>query len=303
MTSGRRDGVLSIGRIYCDLVFTGLDGMPALGREVFGTSMTIAAGGGAFIAAAHLAALGRETALVARLGTDALALGLEDELDASGCTLDFVERSADAGPQLTVVLAEGSERAFISRRAGTARPKTLEAALSWSRACHLHIAEYATLHEIPDLIRLAKANGLTVSVDPSWDSQLIGDAGLLEACAGVDVFLPNLEEALAITGREDADTALDALCQAVPLVVIKAGPEGAMVGTREGFRARHSAPQVTVRDTTGAGDAFNAGFIDAWLTGNALPPCLAAGIACGSESVQYIGGFAARPTEDIHRLA
>ena len=78
MTSGQARGgaVLSLGRIYCDLIFTGLPAMPRLGREVFAEGMTLSLGGGAFITAAHSAAHGRTTALVARFGTDALSAAI-----------------------------------------------------------------------------------------------------------------------------------------------------------------------------------------------------------------------------------
>lgn len=75
--------VLCIGRIYCDLIFTGLPNLPVLGRELFADSMEIAAGGGAFIAAAHMVHVGRPAALVARLGTDLLSRGVEAQIRAT----------------------------------------------------------------------------------------------------------------------------------------------------------------------------------------------------------------------------
>ncbi|MBP0574991.1 hypothetical protein J8J27_30200, partial [Mycobacterium tuberculosis] len=84
-------------------------------------------------------------------------------MTASGVGLRHLERAEDAGPQPTVALVRDSERAFVSRRAGAARPATLAAALADSNIRHLHIAEAATLAEIPNLIADAKAAGLTVS--------------------------------------------------------------------------------------------------------------------------------------------
>ncbi|MFP3710783.1 hypothetical protein SB783_43165, partial [Paraburkholderia sp. SIMBA_009] len=91
--------------------------------------------------------------------------------------------------------------------------------------CHLHIAEFATLHEIPDLVSRAKHSGLSVSLDPSWDASLIYDKGLLKACEGVDVFLPTLEEAEAITGHSDPEAAIRALSDAFPVVALKGGAQ------------------------------------------------------------------------------
>jgi sugar/nucleoside kinase (ribokinase family) len=289
MMTTEKSAVISIGRIYCDLIFTGLDELPVLGRELFASDMEIAAGGGAFIAAAHFAHIGRPAALLARLGTDTFSRAIGEKMQQSGVDLQFLEHSADAGPQVTVATVVGHDRAFLTRRAGAARPSTLEAAFAWGKARHLHIAEFATLHEIPDLISRAKDNGLSVSLDPSWDASLIYDKGLLRACAGVDVFLPNLEEAEAITGHADPEAALTALSGAFPVVALKSGAQGAWVSSRAGFH-HAAAKKVPVVDTTGAGDAFNAGFIDAWLRREDEKLCLEAGVAAGSLAVQAAGG-------------
>ena len=284
-----RSAVLSIGRIYCDLIFTGLDHLPVLGRELFASGMEIAAGGGAFIAAAHLAHAGRKVALAARLGTDSLSAGVETQIRESGVDLQFIEHSEDAGPQVTVAAVVGQDRAFLTRRAGQALPATLDAALDWEEARHLHIAEYATLHEIPDLVSRAKERGLTVSLDPSWDATLIYDRGLLRACEDVDLFMPNLEEAEAITASADPQAAIRKLSLAFSTVVVKGGAKGAWAMSNDQV-LHEPAETVPVIDTTGAGDAFNAGFINAWLNGASDEACLRAGIRFGSLAVQAAGG-------------
>lgn len=285
-----RSAVLSLGRLYCDLIFTGAPGLPVLGREVFAQGLQITAGGGALITAAHLAQLGRPACVLARLGHDALSQAIEPLVTGSGVDTRFLERSDEAGPQATVATILGDERAFLSKRAGSARPATLEAALGSSDVAHLHIAEYATLHEMPDLIERAKAAGLTISLDPSWDETLISGPDLLQNAKGVDLFMPNLEEAAAITGLSDPAAALQLLAGRFPVVALKAGANGAW-GAQGGQTAAQPAEQVDAVDTTGAGDAFNAGFINAWLAGGALSQSLAAGVARGSLSVQSVGGL------------
>jgi sugar/nucleoside kinase (ribokinase family) len=291
-SSGTGPGVLCLGRTYCDLVFTGLPGLPVLGRELFAEDVVVVPGGGAFITAAHLVSLGRSSALVTRLGTDPLSSGLEGALSESGVDLVFVERAADAGPQLTVAIVQSHDRAFLSRRAGHGHPATLQTALASPGIRHLHIAEYATLVEVPNLVAEAKGRGLSVSLDPSWDETLIRDPAFLENCRGVDLFLPNVEEAAAIARTNDADEALGLLVRHFPLVVLKKGSEGAVLA-RAGQRFSLAAPQVKVVDTTGAGDAFNAGFLHHWLKGDDERTCLEVAVAAGSHSVQAAGGATA----------
>ncbi|MCB5175175.1 carbohydrate kinase family protein [Microvirga lenta] len=282
--------VACLGRTYCDIIFTGLSEMPVLGRERFAQDVTIAAGGGAYITAAHLASLGRPAALLTRLGTDPLSRSLDPELEASGIDLSFVERSGDAGPQPTVALVKGGERAFVSRRAGGSRPSTLEQALSARDIAHLHIAEFATLKDSPDVITIARNLGLTVSLDPSWDDQLIRrDADFFELCRGVDIFLPNVEEGKALTGESSAEAILRSLQETFPLVVLKRGEYGAIASYGSSCISAEALP-VNVVDTTGAGDAFNAGFLHSWLRTSDLNRSLAAGIEAGARSVQSAGG-------------
>jgi sugar/nucleoside kinase (ribokinase family) len=290
LRSTDRHKVLCLGRTYCDILFTGLRDMPALGRERFAESVAIAAGGGAYITAAHLAALGRPAALLTRLGTDGLSQSLDRELEASNVDLSFVERSDDAGPQPTVALIKDGERAFVSRRAGSSRPATLERALSSSGATHLHIAEFATLKDSPDLILMARDHGLTVSLDPSWDDDLIRqDKSFFRACQGIDVFLPNMEEGAALTGEETAEKIMQRLKDDFPLVILKLGAQGAAAAD-DSRSFSVGAPSVAVVDTTGACDAFNAGFLHSWLETGALEQSVSAGIELGALSIQFHGG-------------
>ena len=103
------------------------------------------------------------------------------------------------------------------------------------------------------------------------------------------MFLPNLEEAEAITGHSDPETAIRALAEAFAVVALKGGAQGAWVSSRMGLQ-HVAAQKVPVIDTTGAGDAFNAGFLDAWLQGQDEQRCLKAGVAAGSLAVQAAGG-------------
>ncbi|GGH22120.1 ribokinase [Alsobacter metallidurans] len=286
--------LLCIGRIYCDLVFRGFGEMPRLGEERFADDFAVAAGGGAFITAARAASLGAPASLLGRLGVDPLAEAIAPMLEASGVDLRFLERAADAGPQLTVAMVQGGERAFLSRRAGSGRPATLEAALASPAPRWLHVAEFATVAEIPDLLPTAAAAGLSISLDPSWDDALIRSPDLLDRCAGVEVFLPNAAEARVIARCEDLGEAGRRLASRFPTVVIKTGADGAILHERGEMivlKAPRGGPLV---DTTGAGDSFNAGFLAASLMNRRPREALAWGIACGTLSVRAVGGAGLR---------
>jgi sugar/nucleoside kinase (ribokinase family) len=120
------------------------------------------------------------------------------------------------------------------------------------------------------------------------------------------VFLPNEREAALISGEMDpleAARARVARAQAAgrepgagPLTVaVKLGADGALA-VRGDEALRVPADQVEVVDSTGAGDAFNAGFIFGFIAGRPLAECLALGVACGSLSVRAIGGVDGQAT-------
>ncbi|EKF19606.1 carbohydrate kinase family protein [Nitratireductor pacificus] len=286
--SGHAGRVISVGRLYCDLIFTGLPKMPTLGEEVFAGGLSLTPGGGAFITAAYVAALGRPVSLASALPSGLFAEALMPELTASGVDLSASQpTSAALDPQITVAMASGVERAFLTRRSGPAVPPGFAAALATGRFAHLHIGELATLVEEPSLVPLARAAGMTVSLDCSWDDAVLARDDLAALIASVDIFLPNETEADRLGISSSAPPP-------APLTVVKRGAHGSVALSAEGAVFVKARP-VEVIDSTGAGDAFNAGFIDAWLSGLPVERCLRAGNRCGAEAVTRIGGATELP--------
>jgi sugar/nucleoside kinase (ribokinase family) len=99
---------------------------------------------------------------------------------------------------------------------------------------------------------------------------------------------------LGLTGPAALEQAVSALIAAGPRLVVKLGERGALCadGTR---RYLVQPPPVTVADTTGAGDCFNAGVIAGLLSGGDLPSAVALGCAVGAASTRAPGGTAGAP--------
>lgn len=260
-----------------------LPALPVPGQEVYAGALTLAAGGGAYITAAYVAALGRPAALVSHLPADPFGAAIAPELRDAGIDLSACAPApAGADAQITVAMIAEGDRAFLTRRAGPAVPDGLEAILASGRHAHLHIGELATLAEHPGLARAARAAGLSVSVDCSWDEAVLARCDLPALLDGVDLFLPNAMEAEAL--RRHAP-----LADHAPLVVVKEGAAGARA-LSGGASVSRPARAAHVVDTVGAGDAFNAGFIDAWLARRPLEECLDAGHAVAAAALARPGG-------------
>ncbi len=163
-------------------------------------------------------------------------------------------------------------------------------------ARHLHIGAYflqSRLHaDAPELFARAKALGLTTSLDCNYDPVERWDSNLRQVLQHTDLFLPNEDEALAITKASDVPTAARALSSLAQIVVIKRGASGALVAQGERQFTVPAIP-VEVVDTTGAGDSFNAGFLREFLQSKSLDICAKAGIDAAARSVQVVGGTAA----------
>lgn len=291
-------GILCVGRLYCDFVFLGLPGMPELGHEIFAPALTVAPGGGAFIVAAQLAAFGRYAALGARLGTDPISRTLEAPIAALGVDSRWIEHAADAGPQVTMAIPRNGNRAFVTHRAGAAVPANLRAAIASGCFRHLHVAELTTLLDMADLVALARNAGMTISGDAGWDLAALTDPRVMDHVRMLDLFLPNAEEAAALTGCDEPEDAAERLARLVNLAVIKAGSaEARLCGA--GVAAALRPPAVTAHDPTGAGDAFVAGFLDRWLEGDAPDICLAWAVAAGSLAIRQPGGATPSARHDV----
>ncbi len=272
--------VLCAGRVYCDVIFQGLPRFPTLGTEVFAEGLALRAGGGAAITAAHLTVLGRDAHLAAILPAAPFGVPVREQLKAVGIDLTHAWLAAPGtDPQITVAIPGQGDRAFVTRRPGAACPDLDATQLAGIR--HLHFGELTTLIEQPGLLSAAREAGLTVSLDCAWDDAITAEAAPL--IAAVDIFFPNAAEL-------DALHALGLTDPLAPLTVVKRGADGAEGCTAE-TRLHAPTDTASVVDATGAGDAFNAGFLHTWLEGAALADCLAAGNARGRRAVGIVGGF------------
>ncbi|MEP0942916.1 MAG: PfkB family carbohydrate kinase [Rhizobiaceae bacterium] len=275
------NSVLCAGRLYCDLVFTGAPRLPEMGTETFAEDLSLHAGGGAFITAATFSALGWQASLLAVLPAAPFDTVVCDEIHELGVEISHCEPAeSGAAPQLTVAVTGTNDRAFLTHKTGKAMP---DIDLSNGDFRHLHIGELRSLVEHPELVSKARLAGLTISVDCAWDSDLLTRGGeMTELLSQVDVFLPNEAEfsQLIESGLSE---------EVIPLTVIKCGSDGARA-LQQGSSVVKPTAKVSVVDATGAGDAFNGGFLSGWLSGKQIGDCLLEGNRCGAAAVGQTGG-------------
>jgi sugar/nucleoside kinase (ribokinase family) len=253
-------------------------------------------GGSAANTAAWLAAAGADVTLVGRAGEDERGRAAVEQLRAAGVdprvTLD-PERPTGT---CLVLIDPGGERTMApdaGANDGLAVGDLPDDVLA--AAAHLHVAGYALLREgsraaARAAIERASSSGIGVSVDPSSSALL--DAGFLDLADGAGLLLPNAPEAHALTGERDPEEAARALTERFGEVVVTLGAGGAL-WTDGADALRVAAVAVDqVEDSTGAGDAFAAGFLGARVAGESTAEALAAGCRLAARAVRTAG---ARP--------
>lgn len=290
--------VVVVGDVMVDVIAT-MSGPLARGSDT-PSRVTTTGGGSAANVATWLAHQGAPTAYVGRVGDDALGRESVTALTDAGVHA-WVSVDATSRTGTCVILVEpGGERSMLPDTGANATllPADLPPT-AFRPGGHLHLSGYTLLSTGSreaglTALSLAAAAGMTTSVDPSSAALLeaVGAARFLEWTRRVDVLLANTDEARVLTGTASPYEAAGALGENYREVVVKLGPDGAL--WQQGFITA-SAPAergVEVVDTTGAGDAFAAGFLAAWLMHPEPETALAAGNRLAARVVAQVG---ARP--------
>lgn len=145
---------------------------------------------------------------------------------------------------------------------------------------------------VQSLLGRVRDRKIPIAIDPASMGFLdeVGPRTFLAWVGEADWLFANENEAEMLSGVADFEEQMRILGGQFKQVVIKRGRFGAAIGGREGVTVSRAAPIVKVVDSTGAGDAFAAGFVAALLAGEPLESCLGHGIEHGSRAVQHVGG-------------
>jgi ribokinase len=253
-------------------------------------------GGSAANTAAWLAEAGADVALVARVGDDERGRAAVEELRRGGVDT-HVAVDSGRGTGTCLVLTEPDGERTMAPDAG-ANDALAEADLAddlLADAAHLHVAGYALLRDgsrpaARAAMERASTEGVSVSVDPSSSALL--SSSFIDYAEGTGLLLPNASEAHALTGDSDPEAAARTLAARFGEVVVTLGPGGALWTDGDSVRRAAAVEVNEVADSTGAGDAFAAGFLHARTSGASTAEALAAGCGLAARAVAQAG---ARP--------
>ncbi|WP_460405713.1 carbohydrate kinase family protein [Actinophytocola sediminis] len=289
--------VIVVGDVAVDVVATHT--LPVVHGGDSRARIALTTGGAGANTAAWLAWCGVEVVLVARVGEDVAGRQALEELTTAGVRCAFTFDQAATTCCVVVLVDTEGQRSMLPDRGASARmtPADLDPGLL-AGADHLHLSGYVLLDESTEgaglaMLAAASAAGLSTSVDPQSAGLITDPARFVEQLRGVDLLLPNLDELEALTGSRDAASAAT-LLEHFGAVAVTTGPDGASWVDRDGIVSVPADPGDCV-DSTGAGDAFDAGLLSAWLTGKSTEDSLLAGVRAGALAVGGVGAQPANP--------
>jgi sugar/nucleoside kinase (ribokinase family) len=292
--------VVSLGDLMTDVVAVTAE--PTAHGSDTRSTVQVTDGGAAANTAAWLAATGHPTTYVGRVGDDLLGRAALDRLRDGGVQVHArLDDGARTGACVVVVDATGA-RTMYPDPGANARLSVDDlphALLAGRNPLHLHVSGYALLDDgsreaALEALALARAAGHTTSVDPASAGPIarVGVPQVLRWVTDVDLLLANEDEACLLAGSPDPSAAAAALAVGAREVVVKLGPAGAAWSRSGSDQVLVAAGPGTVVDTTGAGDAFAAGFLPVWLAGGEPAAALRAGCDLAA---RVVGSVGARP--------
>jgi sugar/nucleoside kinase (ribokinase family) len=292
--------VTVVGNVNADIVARPLRELPPPGGDLLVDTIEVRVGGAAANAGMALARLGLAPRVVGAVGDDYLGRFVVDSLRDMGLARDVrVLPGVSTGVSICVE-APGKDRAFISMRGALDRFDASMVPDDALACSFLLLCGYFTLSSLRGrpaltLLQRARHEGATMLFDPDVDAEGWSPSARREIedlLPLVDGFLPNEHEARGLTGLSDpveAGRALQRQCGG--WVVVKRGAEGVAAIAPDSRMITVPARPVEVRDTTGAGDSFNAGVVYALSLGTAWPKAL-------TFATRVATAVVARPSED-----
>ncbi len=303
--SEREFDILVVGEVNPDVIVGDSDPRPVFGQaERLVREIRLTIGSSSVITACAAARFGLRVAVVGVVGDDVFGRFMVESMRDHGLDVSGLRVDPATPTGASVILSNGTDRAILTAR-GTIGAVTAEDVPPGllARARHLHIGSWFLQSGLEagvlGLLAAARDAGVTTSLDPNWDPEERWGSGLRELLPELDLVFPNDAEAMGIAGKDDVEAAAVDLARAGSdgrgeglLVVVKRGSDGAFVASVDGVIERLGAYPVDAVDTTGAGDAFDAGFLAGWLEGRSAGDALRMAAISGALSTRAVGGTA-----------
>jgi 2-dehydro-3-deoxygluconokinase len=281
----------------------------------------LASSGDTFNTAIYLARAGIPVALASALGDDPFSDAIRALAQAEGIGTDLILRAGGRLPGLALVDADnkGDRRVHYWREAAPARElfelpqwsamaeSVVKARLIYFTGITLSLYSNVGLGRFFATLELARGNGVTIAFDGNfrphgWGGDLSRTRTVFaEALKRVDIALPAYDDEAVLWGDPSPEVTIERLqAFGVAEIVVKNGPNSALVAA-SGERDAVPVPEVVVPiDPTAAGDGFNAGYLAARLNGLGAIEAAKAAHKLAGQVIKHRGSIAPRAGAAVH---
>lgn len=263
-------------------------------------------GGGAVNAATNFARHGHETIVISNFGRDSAANAIlnflqNENVDTS--YLNFTRKKT--GTSVILLDSETGKRTILTCRGASEGFAKLEASdLDLSNPDWLYVTSLnGDMNTCLRFFEKAKEKGIKIMWNPGME-EIAEKKKLLGLLQDVDVLILNEKEAKTLIGGEILEELLVKLARYVKTVIITAGARGSIATNGKETYRLAEYEMKTPKDTTGAGDAFGAGFLSATLDGKKFKDALIFAAANATSVISHIGAQAGTlyGDEDLHPM-
>ncbi len=268
-----RHKVCIVGNLNIDLIIRNVPHLPVWGQEVFGENYLLTSSGQSAYTAFALQKHHVSTVIISNVGNDIYGKKIIRDLEESCVDISAIETVENGNTGITVAIVRNDgERAFVSDPSSLALfdcdmvKRHLEIFQSSAFVCIVgsFFLPGFSIQDVKFCCERAQEAGIPTLLDTGWDPDNWPDKtvkDLRNILKHVDYFIPNMDEAKALTGAKTPEKAAEELLsEGCGTIIIKMGEKGSYLrsGREEIFVPSFN---INVFDAVGAGDVFNAGFV------------------------------------------
>lgn len=294
--AGNKAFVAGVGSTNIDLLYSGLNKLPTEGEEIYSKDFSLQLGGGVPATLINVGRFGIPAKIATELGNDLFSAFAANQFEKAGVNPLNLYNGQDMPLNITSAMITQNDRTFMSYGKGNVESTdfALEKAYKICRGAKIVIMQTGGFLPVYEKL---KEEGTILVFDCGWDENMTIDS-YHEYLAIADYYTPNKKEALKITGTDTPEEAAKILSDYFDNVVIKLDKDGCF-GMQNG-KSFIIPPVTNVKclDSTGAGDAFLAGFIYGLFYDKPFADCILFGNITGAKCVTEVGCLSAYFTEN-----
>lgn len=287
--------IAGAGSTNVDLLYQGFDRLAGVGEELYCKDFSLQLGGGLPATLINLGRLGIETKIATELGNDIFSNFAKEKFIENGVTPTNLYEGEKIPLNITSAIILPKDRTFYSYGKGTIEPdekamETFYTIATGSKICMMQLGGFLPVY------KKLKEEGTILVLDTGWDDEMSFEK-YDEYLSVADYYTPNRKEALRITGTDNEKDAAYALKKYFDRVVVKVDADGCIGIDGDDYFFCPSIEEFKNVDSTGAGDAFLAGFMYGLFYDYPLKDCIEYGNITGGKAVTAVGALSGYVTE------